>query len=160
MVENHWFSVTVSNARCTTKTRASSQASTQDNPCLRQKVHKCNDCLFGHLWKNVLCVHVGKCEDSFFSFFGHSPKMVDEMYFHWKWMHFRKIYKEHLSLFWSWRHFWDTSHTYKNLTGDTVGDQKLSTVYVNQMNLNGKLRKKLRGATKNLGDTPSSIATN
>jgi len=28
-----------------------------------------------------------------FSVFGHSPKMVDEKYFHWNWTHFRKIYK-------------------------------------------------------------------
>jgi len=40
---------------------------------------------------------------------------------------------------------------FKNISG-----RKLSTVYVNQTNLNGKLRKKLggttRGPSKNLGD--------
>jgi len=33
-----------------------------------------------------------------------------------------------------------------------IADRKLSTVYANETNLKGKLRKKLRGPSKNLGD--------
>ena len=67
--------------------------------------------------ENLACIRVGKIEDNFIFYFGHSPTMVDEKYFRLKWMHFRKICKKRLSFFSSWWHFLDTSRLTKILEG-------------------------------------------
>jgi len=78
----------------------------------------CDDSLF--VYQKILCVYVLKKVKTILNFFSHSPTIVDEMYFRWKWMHFMKIYQGRLSFLWSWWHFLDTSWLTKILEGTLV----------------------------------------
>ena len=126
-VENHWFSATVSNAE-----RRQEQSFRTVHRTIPER--KCSHsarkfaCSWFHLfplWCLFVCSLIRKscvctCWKKwrpFCIFFGHSPTMVDEKYFRWKWTYFKKIYKGRLNFFWSWRHFLDTSRLTKILEG-------------------------------------------
>ena len=83
----------------------------------------CDDSLFVN--QKILCVHVFKKVKTILHFFSHSPTIIDEKYFRWKWMHFRKIYQGRLSFFWSWWHFMNTGWLTKILEG-TLHDRDRS----------------------------------
>ena len=81
-------------------------------------------CLF--IWKSCVYTCWKKWRPFFFS---HSPTIVDEKYFRWKWTHLRKIYQGRLSLFWSWRHFLDTSRLAKISEGTLTGTIRTSWLF-------------------------------
>ena len=71
-------------------------------------------CLF--IRKSCVCTRWQKWRPIYI-LFSHSPTIIDDKYFRWKWTHFRKIYKGRLSFFWSWWHFLDTGRLTKILEG-------------------------------------------
>ena len=127
---NHWFSATVSNAQ---------QRQEQSFGTVRRatperkgsRLARKFTCSWFHslpLWWLFVCSFIRKscvytCWKKwrpfyiYICFFGHSPTMVNEKYFRFKWTHFRKIHKGRLSFFLSWRHFLDTSRLTKIIEG-------------------------------------------
>ena len=83
------------------------------------------------VYQKILCVYVLEKMKTILHFFSHSPKIVDEKYFRWKWTHFRKIYQGRLSFFWSWRHFLDTSRLTKILEGTLARSIEKGIYWVN-----------------------------
>jgi len=130
---NHWFSATVSNAQ---------QRQEQSFGTVRRatperkgsRLARKFTCSWFHslpLWWLFVCSFIRKscvytCWKKwrpfyiYICFFGHSPTMVNEKYFRFKWTHFRKIHKGRLSFFLSWRHFLDTSRLTKILEGTLI----------------------------------------
>ena len=130
-VENHWFSTTANSGQ---QRQEQSFMTVHTTTPERKGSHLARK--FAYSWfhllplwwlfclivyQKIFCVNVlEKVKTILYFLGGHSPTMVDEMYFRWKWTHFRKIYKGRLSFFWSWRHFLHTSRLIKILRGNAV----------------------------------------